>query len=117
MLAACGCTTTTSGPTGRTARACRADPESFFDPKRADEALSTCARCEVRAPCAWYAEANDEQFGMGRCRPGIHPQWRRRGRTSDRLTVADAHHESAPDRIRTCDPRIRRPPHQVKGGM
>ncbi|HEX7717396.1 MAG TPA: WhiB family transcriptional regulator [Marmoricola sp.] len=44
--------------------ACGTDPDSFFDPKRADEALATCARCEVREPCAAYAEANDEQFGI-----------------------------------------------------
>jgi WhiB family transcriptional regulator, redox-sensing transcriptional regulator len=44
--------------------ACGSDPESFFDPKRADDALAVCARCEVRDPCAAYAEANDEQFGI-----------------------------------------------------
>jgi WhiB family redox-sensing transcriptional regulator len=44
--------------------ACGADPESFFDPKRADEALAVCGRCEVRAECAAYAEANDEQYGI-----------------------------------------------------
>jgi len=44
--------------------ACGADPESFFDPKRADEALGVCGRCEVRDACAAYAEANDEQFGI-----------------------------------------------------
>ena len=44
--------------------ACGADPESFFDPKRADEALGTCARCPVREPCAAYAESNDEQYGI-----------------------------------------------------
>ena len=44
--------------------ACGSDAESFFDPKRADEALATCARCEVREACAEYAEANDEQFGV-----------------------------------------------------
>jgi hypothetical protein len=44
--------------------ACGSDAESFFDPKRADEALGICARCAVRQPCAEYAEANDEQFGV-----------------------------------------------------
>jgi WhiB family transcriptional regulator, redox-sensing transcriptional regulator len=44
--------------------ACGSDPESFFDPKRADEALLVCGRCPVREPCAAYAEANDEQHGI-----------------------------------------------------
>jgi Transcription factor WhiB len=44
--------------------ACGSDPESFFDPKRADQALAICARCPVRKPCADFAEANDEQFGI-----------------------------------------------------
>ena len=44
--------------------ACGSDPESFFDPKRADDALGVCARCPVREPCAAYAEANDEQYGI-----------------------------------------------------
>ena len=44
--------------------ACGPQPEAFFDPKRADEALRICAGCPVRLPCAAYAEANDEQFGV-----------------------------------------------------
>ena len=60
--------------------ACGADPESFFDPKRADEALAICARCEVRVACAAYAEANDEQFGIwGGTVRGFLPALRRPG--------------------------------------
>jgi WhiB family redox-sensing transcriptional regulator len=44
--------------------ACGSDAESFFDPRRADEALAICSRCVVREPCAAYAEANDEQHGI-----------------------------------------------------
>jgi WhiB family redox-sensing transcriptional regulator len=52
------------GPDWQDRAACGSDAESFFDPKRADEALAICARCVVREPCAAYAEANDEQHGI-----------------------------------------------------
>ena len=44
--------------------ACGSDPDAFFDPKRADVALRVCGRCLVRKPCAAYAEANGEQYGI-----------------------------------------------------
>ena len=67
--------------------ACGSDPESFFDPKRADEALAICARCEVRGPCAAYAEANDEQFGIwgGVVRGFVPSRGNRRGWSERRV--------------------------------
>jgi WhiB family redox-sensing transcriptional regulator len=67
--------------------ACGADPESFFDPKRADHALAICAGCEVREPCAAYAEANDEQFGIwgGVVRGFVPSRGNRRGWSERRV--------------------------------
>ena len=64
MLAAMSALDRHLGPYWQERAACGSDPESFFDPKRADEALAICARCPVRDACADYADANGEEFGV-----------------------------------------------------